>query len=558
MIKKIRLIAFLIAALTTLLHSHTFPVKEIDHLTTLELSKEEIKIAYGISMTEMQAVILFTRINADGNFIVSAREKLDYVASRADSIMDGVFLFLDGEPLALENTRKYDPLKPFGMVYNFRHRLDSLSEGQHTLVFLDTNDVALPGKDSVVINIPSGEFKVLEKKRIRRRGEFRLVTMGRVVFPGGSAASRKDSAAAAATQISRYRIVSPAPGPNTDSGKSVEDSQLKKWEESFSLGQSQSGGGTYNKVKNRIQRTMQGKLSTVIIVTTLLAALFIGGLHALQPGHGKTLVAAYLVGSRGTVWHAVLLGLVVTFTHTFSVLLLGVAVLYLSQYILPETITLWLGIVSGVIIILFGIFLFLNTYKKVILEKHGAPPREDAHSHTHFGITHSHLPGEGHAHSHQHATHTHSHPSHKHAHRHSPGGGVEGDTTKDPQKAKTSGELAQGNPAQGKMEGVSLWSIFSLGVVGGIVPCPDAIILLLIAVALNRITFGLLIIVVFSVGIAAVLIFIGIMMVSAKGYINRFEKGRRFLMRMPIVSAVLITLIGIVMLVKSLMLAGWI
>src|ERR1039458_10694416 len=83
-------------------------------------------------------------------------------------------------------------------------------------------------------------------------------------------------------------------------------------------------------------------------------ALPICAVHALSPGHGKTLVAAYLVGSRGTPRHAVLLGLMVTFTHTVSVFALGLVTLYLSRFVLPETITPILGAISGIPIVWVG------------------------------------------------------------------------------------------------------------------------------------------------------------------------------------------------------------
>ena len=86
----------------------------------------------------------------------------------------------------------------------------------------------------------------------------------------------------------------------------------------------------------------------------MLAAFAFGAVHALSPGHGKTLVAAYLVGSRGTPRHAVFLGLMVTFTHTISVFALGLVTLYLSRFVLPETITPILGAISGLTIVWVG------------------------------------------------------------------------------------------------------------------------------------------------------------------------------------------------------------
>ena len=90
------------------------------------------------------------------------------------------------------------------------------------------------------------------------------------------------------------------------------------------------------------------------------AAFVLGGAHALTPGHGKTIVAAYLVGSRGTMRHAIFLGAMVTFTHTISVFVLGVATLFLFRFVVPETITQWLGVMSGLSIVAMGLWM---TYK---------------------------------------------------------------------------------------------------------------------------------------------------------------------------------------------------
>lgn len=101
-----------------------------------------------------------------------------------------------------------------------------------------------------------------------------------------------------------------------------------------------------------------------LVLSALLAAVFFGAAHALSPGHGKALVAAYLVGSRGTVRHAFWLGLSVTVAHTSSVVLLGLVTLFASEYILPETLAPYLGIVSGLGIVWIGGLLLWDRWKQ--------------------------------------------------------------------------------------------------------------------------------------------------------------------------------------------------
>ena len=115
------------------------------------------------------------------------------------------------------------------------------------------------------------------------------------------------------------------------------------------------------------------EISASILVFAALLAAALGAFHALEPGHGKTVVAAYLVGSRGTARHALILGLIVTASHTAGVYLLGGVTLYASRYIVPERLYPWLGAVSGLIIAVLGIALFLRRYAG----------RDEDHGHDH-------------------------------------------------------------------------------------------------------------------------------------------------------------------------------
>ena len=247
-------------------------------------------------------------------------------------------------------------------------------------------------------------------------------------------------------------------------------------------------------------------LSVGMLLFVLAVAAALGGFHALEPGHGKTVVAAYLVGSRGTVRHAILLGLTVTVSHTAGVYLLGGVTLYASRSMMPERLYPWLGVVSGLAIAVLGFTLFLRRY--------AARGDEDGH-------VHSHAPGPAHAHHHDEAG-----PHHAHAHP-------------EPDAA------------------VSLPALLALGVTGGIVPCPAAVVVLLSALSLNRVGFGLLLIVAFSVGLAAVLIAIGILMVYARRLMRRFDTNGPLIHRwLPLTSSAVITIVGVLIALQALMTAG--
>ena len=263
--------------------------------------------------------------------------------------------------------------------------------------------------------------------------------------------------------------------------------------------------------------------STGFLAAALGVAFLAGAAHALTPGHGKAIVAAYLAGSRGTVWDAVYLGSVVTVTHTATVFILGLITLYATQYFLMEEIYAWLSVSSGLLIVGIGVWLFRARWRSF---RSGETDDGHSHSHSHgpFG-SHTHVhphddeAGEPDNHPHEHS-HGHHH-SHEHTHTHDHG------------------------PAAGR------GSLLSLGISGGLVPCPEALAVLLISFTINRLVFGLIILVAFSLGLAAVLIAIGVAMVLAGPALGRFAKGGPLMRALPVGSALIVTMLGLGILHKA-------
>ena len=232
----------------------------------------------------------------------------------------------------------------------------------------------------------------------------------------------------------------------------------------------------------------QGRLSWLVILASLAAALFWGAAHALSPGHGKTIVTAYLIGKRGTPRDAAALGAIVTVTHTLGVFALGLVTLALSQWIVPDTLYPWINLTAGVLVVAIG----LSVLRARVL-------RVQAH--------------HDHAHDHDHE-HAHGH-DHHHDHE------------------------------------ISRRSLLAVGVSGGILPCPSALVVLLAAISLHRLAFGLILIVAFSLGLALSITGLGLVAVFAK---RRFA-GRTFdglLVRaLPAVSAAVILVAGVAMTVRA-------
>jgi nickel/cobalt transporter (NicO) family protein len=240
-----------------------------------------------------------------------------------------------------------------------------------------------------------------------------------------------------------------------------------------------------------------------VLVLLLLAAVGWGALHALSPGHGKAMVAAYLVGTKGTPRHAVALGATVTIAHTTGVFALGVVTLALSQWVLPEDLYPWLTLASGVMVLAVG--------GGVLRGRVRAWRSARAHGHDHQH-------GHGHAHGHDH---DHGH-DHGHGHAHAV-----------PDRLTTR-------------------SLLALGLSAGIIPCPSALVVLLAAVAQHQIALGLLLIVAFSLGLAATLTGVGLLVVRASGLLERVRGAGRAAVALPAVSALAIVLVGAVLTVTAI------
>lgn len=277
----------------------------------------------------------------------------------------------------------------------------------------------------------------------------------------------------------------------------------------------------------QIKTFISQPLTLQLAIVALVVSFVLGGLHALTPGHGKAIVAAYLVGSKGRVIDAVFLGLVVTITHTFSVIALGIVMLVAGNYLVPEDIVPWLSLCSGVLIVGLGAWLLaknMRQYYSSIAHTHGQQhPHSHDHDHDHdHNHDHDADPPHDHDHDHDHGhTHTHSHGGRTHSHA---------------------------IPT----ERTGFWGLLSLGISGGIVPCVDALIGLLFAISLNKLTWGIIILCAFSLGLAAVLVAIGVLMVMAKPLIERFTGEGIWLKRMPIISAAVVILLGAILAFKAL------
>lgn len=266
------------------------------------------------------------------------------------------------------------------------------------------------------------------------------------------------------------------------------------------------------------------------------AAFLLGIAHSLEPGHGKTVVAAYLVGSKGRNLDALILGLTVTFTHSFSIIVLGVLAKLSSNYFTDQQLHGYLGIVASLLIL--GIGLWMLKVRWAALRD---PDKTDHHSHLFHSHNHH---GHGHHHHHHHDDHDHDHHrrtgtdteahSHPHPHRH----------------PHASGESSTGSAAEGKPLGLT--GLVLLGISGGIVPCPAALAILLASASAGNIGKGLALVLVFSLGLACSLVAIGLVIVNGVRATQRFLNTEKYAPKVAFASAVIVTVVGLVTFYSSL------
>lgn len=528
----------------------------ISQYTGIRIKADVVELRYLIDMAEIPT---FQEIQDMGIVPEAGHPSLSgYLARKMERLKEGLVLEVDGRRLPLRAESKEVIFPPgagglptlkLGVLY--RATLPSpTADGPRHLHYRDGNfpnragwkEIIAVGEQGITVTSSS----VPEKDRSQELADYATDLLNsppqdleaRIVFTrdqslaamSGVEADRSASEGGAARERAPVSRHQPAFAPTARSGTTAAEddptgslkagpppprAETRSTTDEAPPGLQANKQGTPRSAFTELVTTKELGFGVILIALGVAAAL--GAFHALEPGHGKTVVAAYLVGSRGTARHAVLLGLIVTASHTAGVYLLGVITLYASRYVLPERLYPWLGAVSGLAIAILGFTLFLRRYAQL------ASNRSHVHSHEN---------GHGHHHHHDHGPASHSHDS-DHAHddhpHHHPGSGG----------------------------AVPLPGLVALGVSGGIVPCPAALVVLLSALSLNRVGFGLLLIVAFSVGLAAVLIAIGILMVYVGRFMARFHGDGPLIQRwLPLASSVVITIFGVVITVQALMTAG--
>lgn len=447
-----------------------------NHFVRVETGTDRAKVRYVVDLAEVPTFQEAQKADTDQNGALSEAELSAYLDSVAQGYASGLKLTADGKPVELKLQEKQIAQVPgaaglMTLRLVFDLTVDWTANANSRLKIENTNLIERAGWREIVVTPMTG-VSVFDSTAFGNS-----VTDELKAYPAGVETGEVPtlSERSAEWSVTRGALPATAKPLTLRDGKPVVAAR-DRFAELISV----------------------EKLTPTVILLGLLLAFVLGGAHATSPGHGKTIVGAYLVGSRGTVKHAVFLGATVTITHTLGVFALGLVTLFLQQYIMPEKLFPILGFVSGAIIVLIGADLFSKRLTPML------------------GLDHDHDHLHGHSHSHD---------------------GESGHTHLPPDE-------------------ITWRSLLALGVSGGIIPCPSATILMLGAISLNRVGYGLVLIVAFSLGLASVLTAVGLAFVYGGKLIGKASGANSLLRVIPVLSALVITVLGLGICYQALQQAG--
>jgi ABC-type nickel/cobalt efflux system permease component RcnA len=523
----------------------------VNRYSRLEVSSDRVRIRYVEDMAEIPTFQAMPDLDRNRDGVVDEAEKASYGAARMAVLAANLHLAVAGTALPLRvSSHDVALLSGQGGLSTLRltawleaalpPSVNTSHAGPLALVYRDDNEPERIGWREIVLRPADSAVSVGDSTAPATdvSDELRAYPTDMLTAP----LNRR--AVSARLDLSGAASVASSPGGLIPTARAIgapADPLTALLQQSASLG----------------QIVASGRLGPSAILLAFLLACVWGAAHALSPGHGKTIVAAYLVGSRGTSWHALYLGLTVTATHTIGIYALGLVTLFAARFILPETLYPWLALASGFAVITIGIILLagrlrqLRTGGTLGVHTHLADPRDHHdhfawHAHQHDDLVHAHALGSGNAHDHHEFAHAHSH-AHGHAH--------DDEHTHAHEQEHGHGHSHLPPGADG---GPVTWrSLLALGVAGGLLPCPSALVLLLGAIAVGQVAFGLALVAAFSAGLALVLTGIGIALVYARRLafgraILRIEASGRLLRFAPVASALVISILGLGMTVEAL------
>jgi len=423
----------------------------INRYSRLDVYSDAVRIRYVLDMAEIPTFQEMPQIDSNSDGDLSPTENDAYLAAKSKEIAANLQLTIDGSRqtlTVLSSTLGYPEGQAGLRTLRLALVLDARVSGQDVqLAYHDENYADRVGWKEVVVR-PAGGVELNGSSTPTTDVSAELTS-----YPADLISSPLDVSSATVSFSPGAGAKAPAVGPVSEASAVAPKEAPGR-----------AGGAFASLISTR-------NATGPIIVLSLLLALGFGALHALEPGHGKTFVAAYFVGVRGTVRQALGLGLIVAVTHTIGVLLIGVVTLFGSRYILPERLYPWLTLASGLMVFALGVRLIAARAGGLAAwRRFASVVRRSEKKFEH---------------------------AHEHHHAHSP---------------------HDGSPP---------WkSLVALGLADGLTPSPSALVVLLAALSLNRIGLGLLLIVSFSVGLAAVLTMVSLTLVYVRQLLDWLGRSR--------------------------------
>jgi nickel/cobalt transporter (NicO) family protein len=480
----------------------------INQFCGLRVAHDAVDVHYVAVYGQLPALRELHNADANGDGVTSQAERDVYVGTLAPSFGEGLELRLDGVRIPLKATRWTSSLPTEQGGFSLRVDVDfvaplsALTGGVHSLAFSNRNFPDRLGWREIVVD-PTADVAVFDTDAYDTSATGALTEALQALPDAGPLDERTVHLRLDAAGIPPGAV---ALGPRPHAGLPA-----------IKLPAARPAGGLASTWIARKTRALVDAISAPtldprVALWALVGALLLGAVHALSPGHGKTVVGAYLIGSRGTPRHAAFLGITVTLTHTIGVFVLGFATLYASRFIVPERLFPILSSISALLVLAMGLTLVIRRARGAthLLSARSANsliflPLAAAHA----GALHSHDAGALHSHG--------GGPIHSHL------------------------------PPGAAGERVTWKSLAALGVSGGLVPCPSAMVLLLAAVALNKTAYGMLLVLVFSVGLALTLTIVGLAFLYARNRLSHRTANARWVQLLPLASAAIITLAGAVL-----------
>ena len=490
----------------------------INHYAGVRVEPDRILLDIVIDQAEIPTFQARLDFDTDGDGKVSDSETDAGRATACAGIRSALTLIVDGAPRMLTLTEAgltFPPgvggLSTMRLVCGFTARLEQPLVTGSEVTFADTSFVdrlgwreIVVGGSGVTLAAVAGELRTSDPSERLRVYPTNLLTqaladrsVAMVATPGGPTLAPLDIPDA-----------SPLTGSGSGSGSGVDVAAAAT---TPTLAGAVPGGVSGVDLPS-IFRTAD--VTPLILLVSILTAAALGAGHALTPGHGKTLMAAYLVGTRGTPLHAAGLGLSVALSHTLGIMVLAGLVVGAQGILPPDVVVKSAPIVAAISIVAIGSWmLFGETRRRWRLRTAAA---ERAHEHDH-----------GTDHDHDHAEHDaaeHSHGGVRHSHL----------------------------PTAGST--ISWRSLFVLGLAGGLIPSTNALLILLGSIAAGRPTFGFVLVVAFGLGMALVMGGIGLALVLARGRLDRVDATSRLgriSAYVPIAAAVLVFSLGIYLTIQA-------